>query len=145
MANYDFLKKILIGVIALLFVQYLMGMGLNLFVSIPTEEPLAFFSYADGAEALAHIINGLLILSLSSFIIGYSVLKVKSNTILGLSILGVTFTLISLITGFLFFLQGQNDSFSAGMALGFISVFTTFFSEIYALRRLEYRVLGSGV
>ena len=46
----------------LLFIQYWLGMVINLFAMIPDNSPLNFLSYTGGFEVLAHIDNGFLIL-----------------------------------------------------------------------------------
>ncbi|MGZ4920382.1 MAG: hypothetical protein ACXV4C_07290 [Halobacteriota archaeon] len=42
--------------------QYGPGRAVNLFAAIPPDTPLAFFSYSEGTEVLAHMVNGSLIL-----------------------------------------------------------------------------------
>ena len=61
--NYDTLKKLIIIVGVLLFIQYWLGMVINLFTTIPINSPLNFLGYSGGLEVLAHILNGFLILA----------------------------------------------------------------------------------
>ena len=58
-------KKLITISIVLLFIQFWLGMSLNLFVDIPRDTFLNFFGYSGGIEVLAHIVNGFLILAVS--------------------------------------------------------------------------------
>ena len=71
--NYKILKKWIVIVGILLFIQYWLGMVINLFATIPKTNPLSFLAYSGGYEVLIHIANGLLILIVSSIIILYSI------------------------------------------------------------------------
>jgi hypothetical protein len=50
--------------IALLFVQFWMGITNILFIIVPLNAPFNFIGYAGGLWVLAHVVNGLLILAI---------------------------------------------------------------------------------
>ena len=112
----------------------------NLFVNIPLT-PFDFFGYAGGLWILAHIINGLLILSFGITIIWFSH-KEKNFLILKLSALSVVLTITAITCGILFLkiysfpnLYYTENYFSLTMALSFLCVFTVFFSDLYLSKK----------
>jgi hypothetical protein len=119
-----------------------MGMVNNLFVNIPLT-PFDFFGYAGGLWILAHIINGLLLLSFAVTIIWFSY-KEKNFLILKLSVLSVVLTITAIACGILFLviysfpsLYFSENYFSLAMALSFLCVFTVFFSDLYASKKAQ--------
>lgn len=122
--------KILITVAGiLLFIQYGLGMVINLFAEIPAETPLDFLGYFGGVEVLVHIINGILILVVGLVILAYSI---KINSLFSwLSLISVVFVAFAVIFGVIFITGGMNDSFSIAMAMSFISIYTLYFYEFY--------------
>jgi glucan phosphoethanolaminetransferase (alkaline phosphatase superfamily) len=94
---------------------------------------LDFFSYSGGVEVLAHIVNGFLVIAFALLIIASSI-RLKDSFISKLSLLAIVFVVSAIITGFLYVLGGQNDSFSIAMAMSFIFVYTVYFSELYFIR-----------
>jgi hypothetical protein len=132
--SYKTLKKLIIVAGILLFVQYWLGMVINLFAMIPNSSPLTFLSYSGGFEVLAHIINGFLILIISLIIILYST-KLKNSYFNKLSILGTLFVISGIIMGLIFILGGMNDSFSIAMAMIFLTIYSLYFYEFHLVSR----------
>lgn len=128
--NYKTLQKWIIVVGVLLFIQYWLGMVINLFAMIPNNSPLVFISYSGGFEVLAHIINGFLILIFSLIIILYSI-KLTKSYFSKLSLLGTLFVISGIIMGLIFILGGMNNSFSIAMAMIFITTFSLYFYEFH--------------
>jgi hypothetical protein len=107
----------------LLFIQFWLGMSKNLFIMVPLSMPFNFLSYSGGVEVLAHVVNGVLVLAFAIFVLGFGV-KLKISIMSKLSALGIVFVMLAIVNGFLFTFSGQNDGFSAGMAMSFLSVYT---------------------
>ena len=128
--NYKTLKKWIIVAGVLLFIQYWLGMVINLFAMIPNNSQLAFISYSGGFEVLAHIINGFLILIVSLIIILYSI-KLTKSYFSKLSLLGTLFIISGIIMGLIFILGGMNDSFSIAMVMIFLTTFSLYFYEFH--------------
>ena len=128
--NYDTLKKLIIIVGVLLFIQYWLGMVINLFTTIPINSPLNFLGYSGGLEVLAHILNGFLILAVSFLIIIYSI-KITRSFLSKLSLLASLFVVSGITMGLIFTLGGLNNSFSIAMAMIFISTYSLYFYEFY--------------
>ena len=134
--NYNTAKNLL-GVLAiLLFIQFWLGMVINLFASIPTLTPLNFFAYSGGREVLAHISNGVLILIVSLTLLPHSI-RLSGSNFSRLSIIGSIFAVAAIILGFTFILGGMDNSFSIAMAMAFLSIYTVYFFEFYLVGRSE--------
>lgn len=134
--DYSFktLKKWIIIVGVLLFVQYWLGMVINLFAMIPSNSSLAFLSYSGGFEVFAHIINGFLILIISIIIIYYST-KLTNSYFSKFSLLGTLFVISGIIMGLIFILGGMNNSFSIAMAMIFITTYSLYFYEFHLISK----------
>jgi hypothetical protein len=134
--SYNTLKKWIIIVGVLLFIQYWLGMVINLFAMLPNTSGLNFSSYSGGFEVLAHIGNAFLILIISSIIILYS-LKLTQSLFSKLSILATLFIVSAILTGFVFILGGLGNSFSIAMAMIFISTYSLYFYEFYLVNKAQ--------
>jgi hypothetical protein len=135
--DYGILRKLFVTEIALLFVQFGIGMSGNLFVIIPINGSFDFFGYSGGIDVLAHMVNGFLILLFAFLIIWYSY-KAKNPLILRLSMLAVALTLTAIVCGIVFLesfsfpsLYNVGNDFSMAMAMSFLFIFAIFFSELY--------------
>ncbi len=126
MMNYKTLKNLVILIGVLLFIQYWLGMVINLFAVIPRTTPLNFLNYSGGLEVLAHITNGFMILIISAVIIIYSI-KLTNSIYSKLTIIATLFIISAIITGLIFIIEGMNNSFSIAMAMIFISTYTLYF------------------
>lgn len=130
--NYITLKKMIITIGVLLFIQYWLGMVINLFIDIPKIDPVNFLVYSGGLEVLAHILNGVLILFMSVLIAYYSV-KLTNSIFSKLSTFGILFVVSAIAAGVLFILEGMDNSFSIAMAMIFISIYSLYFYEFYLI------------
>ena len=138
--RFKTLKNWIIVVGILLFIQYWLGMVINLFANISKTNPLNFLIYSGGFELLVHIINGFLILVVSLIIILYCI-KLTNSLFSKLSILAMLFIISALNMGFVFILEGMNNSFSITMAMIFISTYTLYFYEFYLVSKVRILVL----
>ncbi len=132
--SYDALKNWTIVVGILLFIQYWLGMVINLFSNVPDSNPLNFFSYSSGIEVLAHITNGILIVVVSLIVILYCI-KLTNSLFSKISIIGTIFVISAIISGFIFILKGMDNSFSIAMAMIFISVYSLYFYEYHLISK----------
>ena len=122
------LKKFLtlVTVISLLFpVQFLLGMAVNLFIKIPKPVVIAFFTSGGGSVLDLHIINGTVILTLAITIIVLAH-RMKSRLPFKLSILAITFIVLSIASGIVFLFFGQKDVFSYTMSVGMAAGVVTY-------------------
>jgi hypothetical protein len=86
--------KIVLGVeVVLLFIQFWLGVSINLFVKLPLNTAQDFSSYSGGTEVLAHIINGIQVLALAELILSYGS-RLRNARISALSALGLVFVII---------------------------------------------------
>jgi hypothetical protein len=129
--------KILLGLeVVLLFVQFWLGMNLNLFVVLPLHSPQIFSSYSGGYELLAHIISGAAIFVSAGLILSYGS-RLRSWRISALSVVGFVFTIVALATGATFTLRGQDTSLSLVMAMSLLIVFAIYLSEYFLVNGLQ--------
>ena len=104
---------------SLLFaVRFLLGMAVNLFITIPNPVIGSFFESVRGILVIVHIINGLVIVTLAIVII-FLTRKLKSILPLQLSTLALAFIILAIASGVTFLLFGQVDAYSYTMAIGF--------------------------
>ena len=129
------IKKLIVVVGTLLLVQYLTGIGINLFVAIPQQTAFNFFGYSGGIEVLAHITISFLII-VAALVILISSIKLDNAILSMLSLLAFVFTVGSVGDGFLFML-GQQSTYSLIMAIGFVSAYTLYFLEVMEIGRLQ--------
>lgn len=89
----------------LLCVQYWLGIGINLFITVPGDAPLAFLSYTGGLEVLAHIADGSLI-----FIIGLAIIWISTRQgkrlLPKLSLLALVLVALAVVKGLFVTLRG---------------------------------------
>jgi hypothetical protein len=137
--NYQLLKKIIIGELILLFAQFQMGMSVNLFLTIPLTSPIDILLQVPALELTMHIVNGILIVCFGWILIGGAI-QLKNATFVKLSLLAVAFVVVAIVSGFVFFLAGQDDSFSMVMAMSYISVFTIYFAEFYLISKVPQKL-----
>ena len=91
--------KILLSVeVILLFVQFWLGMSINLFVTVPLNSASNFSSYSGGSEVLAHMFNGVLVLALAGLILSYGS-RLRLIRVSALSVVGVVFGVVAAVTG----------------------------------------------
>lgn len=136
--------------LALLFVQFLLGMWLNLFASFPASNfyqsgiggmmgSMMGFMPASGMSVLMiHMMLGYALFIVSILVFAFA-LGSKGRSPIVLSVLGLTSVMIAGSGGLGFMFSGfQNDFFSYLMAMGFISAFAAYFAlSFIGLGRME--------
>jgi hypothetical protein len=132
--DYGTVRKLIAVAGILLFTQYLLGMGINLFASIPQQTAFNFFGYAGGVEVLAHIVIGSRILVVALAILASSI-KLNNAFLSTLSFLALALIVGAVGDGTLFTLLGQQDTYSMAMAIGFVSAFIVYFFEVIEVGR----------
>jgi peptidoglycan biosynthesis protein MviN/MurJ (putative lipid II flippase) len=120
--------------LALIGLQFWLGMSINLEVDLPVKHLSAFsslFYYASHfGFVLAHVINGFLLLVFSLL---YLVLAFKSNieTLKIISILGTASVIGAITLGILFHMSGQFFGWSIGMAMSAVSALIVYSLGFY--------------
>jgi hypothetical protein len=131
------LFKILLCVEAiLLFIQFYLGMNINLFIAVPLYTAQHFSSYNGGAEVLAHIVNGIIILALAGIILSYGS-RLRNPWVFALSAVALGFAVVAVATGATFAFSMQDDSLSLAMAMSFIITYTVYLVEFYLVDKLQ--------
>ncbi len=102
-------------ILGLLIFQFILGMLINLYVTIPKVKPYTVFHHF--GLILFHADIGLTLLSLS-ILFFINTLRKRKSIILGLA--GTIFILIAFMSGIVFVLFGTQNIFSLTMAIGFI-------------------------
>jgi hypothetical protein len=134
--GFSLLKSMLAAGVILLFVQFWLGMNLNLFVSLPMRLPSDFFSYSGGDELFAHIFVGVAVFVLAGLILSYGS-RLRNIRFLTLSTIGFAFAIIASATGATFALRGHDDILSLSMAMSFLLVFAVFLAEYFLLDKIK--------
>lgn len=143
------LIRVLAGItLTVLFMQFLLGMWLNLFASFPTVSfqsgsmmsSMMGFMFSGGMfELMGHMMIGFLLLALSIIALGVSLSLGK----IGISLLGLAgfgSILLAGISGLGFMFSGfQNNTYSYLMAVSFIFAFAVYFAELLFANNLFTR------
>lgn len=140
----DMLFRSSTGVIlVLLVIQYLSGMILNLYISLPPTHPGTGESYAPsvpwalaggGGIVLAiHVATWLCLTAGGILVLVVGILRRRSGAIVGAS-LGLLFLLVAASGGLTFLNRGGDNSESLIMALGFLAAFMTYALTGYLTR-----------
>lgn len=117
--------------VLLLAVQYVAGMYLNLYASIPpmtggsgvmSGGMWAFMSSSAMPALMFHMMNAVLLVLIALLVVAGSILA-RERSLAAMSGLGLLGILIALWSG-LAFLFSQQDVYSLGMALGFLLALT---------------------
>jgi hypothetical protein len=107
--------------VALLVVQFALGMAANLFQEIPDVEPWRVFH--ELGPIVWHAFNGLVIVI---FAVWLRVLAGRQKRYVVHVAIGGTATAVAFVSGVIFVNLGKNDVFSYLMALGFITALLEF-------------------
>ena len=134
--DFRLFKILLAAEIVLLFIQFWLGMSINLFVMIPMLSPFSFSSYAGGFEVFAHIAIGVSVLAIAGVILSYG-FRLKSTYISALSVVALVFAFIAPATGYAFVLRGQDSTLSMAMAISFLITYTIYLAEFYIIQRIQ--------
>ncbi len=103
----------------LLPLQFLLGIWVNLFVTVPDPLVANFLVSGGGIVLVVHILNALTIATLSIVAIVLA-RRLKSLVPFRLSIIATLFVFLAIASGITFIFFGQNDAFSFTMAIGFV-------------------------
>ena len=133
--DFKLFKILLAAAVVLLFIQFWLGVSVNLYVSIPLLSGFNFSSYSGGFEVLAHIASGILVIALLALIFSYG-FRLKSNFISALSVVTLVFAVIASERGVEFALGGHNNILAMEMAISFLIVYTLIFTEFYLVKKL---------
>ncbi len=101
----------------LLPIQFLLGMGINLFVEIPKPVVVDFFGTGGGILIIIHALNGLAIGTLA-IILAVLATGFKQSAHTKLSLLGIVTVFLAIGSGITFLFLGQIDAFSYTMSIG---------------------------
>ena len=128
--------------LALLFVQFLLGMWLNLFASLPASafnqsgfggmmsSMMGFMMTGGMSVLMIHMMLGYALLIVSILVFAFA-MGSEGQSPLVLGALGLASVIIAGLGGLGFMFSGfQNDFFSYLMAIGFISAFATYFAAL---------------
>lgn len=127
--------RIMLGLeVLLLFIQFWLGMYVNLFVDLPLVKAQDFSSYAGGQDVIAHIAVGISILLLAGLILSYGS-RLKKLQVTLLATFGVVFVISAPLTGATFLFRDQDNVLSMAMAINFLLAFTIYLAIFYLVDR----------
>jgi len=126
--DYGTVRKLIAVAVILLFIQYLTGLGIDLFVAIPQQTAFNFFGYPGGVDVLAHVAIGIMIVIVALAILASSI-KLNNAFLSTLSLLALALIVGAVGDGALFMLLGLQYTYSMAMAIGFILAFIVYFFE----------------
>ncbi|MDG6971130.1 MAG: hypothetical protein JRN54_08510, partial [Nitrososphaerota archaeon] len=128
--------------LALLFLQFLLGMWLNLFASFPTSSfnqsgfggmmsiMMGFMMTGGMSVLMIHMMLGYALFIVSILVFAFAIGSKEQTPIL-LGAAGVASVTIAGLGGLGFMFSGfQNDFFSYIMAVGFLSAFVTYLTAL---------------
>jgi hypothetical protein len=122
--------------VLLLFIQFWLGMYVNLFVNLPLYKAQDFSSYAGGQEVISHIAVGVTIFLLAGLILSYGS-RLKKLQINLLATFGVVFVILAPLTGATFLFRDQDNILSMAMAISFLLAFTVYLAIFYLVDKLK--------
>lgn len=136
-------RRMVIVTFILLVIQYVLGMISNLYVSFPNAlsgGDAWAWTFMHSPLIVLHIVNGTLLLAFSLILIGLSMTLPDSASKVT-AILGFVMILFAWLSGFLFVANGQANTTSFLMSLGFIGAFMTYAIGYYAQRSAQTATL----
>lgn len=130
-------QKISVIILAILLLQFILGIYTNLYISIPSRSNGVSFAMGQmtgsmgsyGPIFMLHMILGpiLVIISLITFVLA---LTYKNKTEIIFLSIGLVSILVAGFAGMVFFMGGGHNIYSLIMALGFIIAFSAYFSNL---------------
>jgi len=145
--NDKLLRSTIFVVFALLVIQYIDGMVVNLFTELPKTHPGVNGSYAPsipwalsggaGVALAIHVTNWLLLMAIGIFLLILAIKKRRKAFIIGSSF-GFFFILIAASGGLTFLNRGGNDTDSLEMAIAFIFSFISYAVTLYKTKNTLY-------
>jgi len=133
--DFKAFEILLAAEVVLLFIQFWLGVAINLFVSIPLLSPFNFSSYSGGSEVLAHIINGIFVIAFAALILVYSV-RLKMIFVSALSTAALVLVIVASERGMVFALIGHDNTDSLEMATSFLAAYTIYLAMFYLAERM---------
>jgi hypothetical protein len=129
-------QKYAIAEIVLLFAQFQMGIVTNLFITplMSLTAPWTVFLQSASTEFAIHILNGIAIFGVAIALL-ITFRHLRRSIPWKLVVIALIFTGVAVAAGFVFFLLGQNDTFSIIMAMCYISIYTLYFAAIYLIKK----------
>ncbi len=129
----------------LLPVQLLLGMWVNLFITIPNPVISNFFESGLGVVVIIHILNGITIVTLGIIITVFA-RGFKAAVPLRLSIFAMVSTFLAISSGIMFLFFGQIDAYSYTMAVGlaFSALLYAFVGRVALITAMNMKKAASG-
>ena len=121
--------------IAVLVLQFFLGMYVNLFVSFNVINSLSMIVFNIPMIIMIHMMVGFLILGLSIFIFMSSVMK-HDNMLSVMTFISIILVIVAGISG-IEFLFSENNIFSYSMSISFITLFLIQFIYLYKILTIE--------
>lgn len=109
----------------LLLIEFVIGMTVNLYVSIPEPLKGSFFMSSSAIAILVHIGLGALVAVLGVLIFFMALMQGNRRNIL-FTAFAFIFVVAAAINGLVFLFDGQNPAFSLFMAVFFIFAFSAY-------------------
>ncbi len=134
--KYSFAYLGITAIMALLFIQFILGMYVNLYVSFP---PLNNVSHLAGNSfpsnyivVMVHMMFGFLILIVAFILLLLSV-KIRNSKLVLSSAISLVFVMVAGISGLLF-LFNEANLYSLIMAVSFIIIVLSEFYYLYVIK-----------
>ncbi|MEM0280074.1 hypothetical protein [Metallosphaera sp.] len=138
-------KSLTIGSLTLLLIEFILGMWINLFVSLPPGTPnrppyqetgfmMGTFLGSFGGAVMAHFMLGVLI-ALVSFVIMILAFLLGDLKVMMTGVISFLFIVVAGISGLSFMMSGfTNNFYSFLMSVGFILAFSSYSALLYFLK-----------
>jgi hypothetical protein len=133
--KFDFLRRLLIVEVALLIVQFLVGMFVNLYEIVPFNVNFGSFAYsAKGIGFGLHHYTAIFVLLFAVLALAFS-FRLKNAFLTKLSALGLALLIISYGSGTALIFLVNNDLFSLGMAASSVFALIVYVSAIFFTKK----------
>ncbi len=133
--NNKSITRAIFMMIAVLVLQFFLGMYVNLFVSFNVINSLSMIVFNIPMIIMIHMMVGFLILGLSIFIFMSSVMK-HDNMLSVMTFISIILVIVAGISG-IEFLFSENNIFSYSMSISFITLFLIQFIYLYKILTIE--------
>ncbi len=133
--NNKSITRAIFMMIAVLVLQFFLGMYVNLFVSFNVINSLSMIVFNIPMIIMIHMMVGFLILGLSIFIFMSSVMK-HDNMLSVMAFISIILVIVAGISG-IEFLFSENNIFSYSMSISFITLFLIQFIYLYKILTIE--------
>ena len=133
--NNKSITRAIFMMIAVLVLQFFLGMYVNLFVSFNVINSLSMIVFNIPMIIMIPMMVGFLILGLSIFIFMSSVMK-HDNMLSVMTFISIILVIVAGISG-IEFLFSENNIFSYSMSISFITLFLIQFIYLYKILTIE--------